>query len=265
MPEDFQIVKYKDKKLTYEALVKPGTVLQFREGKIANIDNVLFIDEIFTNYSKGEKAKTADLQGTFNTTNVKDCLKIIVEKGEYHLSTQELKEKRDKKKREIITYIQKYYTDPKSKKAHPLVRIENAFDLIKYNVDPFIPMEQQAQACVKLMIDHLPLKKSEVNAEITIKHQWLGQCTSTIRKWCSIQSENYDHIGARYKVSLIPGDYDIFIKEIESITKGDYDIKVEGEAASNEEYMNKAAEQVKHNKSKQDAKEAQKAKSSKKK
>ena len=93
-----------------------------------------------------------------------------------------------------------------------------------------------------------------------VKHQWLGQCTSTIRKWCTIQSENYDHEGARYKITLIPGDYDIFIKEIESITKGDYDIHVEGEQASNEEYLNKAAEKVQQNKNKKDAREAAKNK-----
>jgi ribosome maturation protein SDO1 len=65
-----------------------------------------------------------------------DCIKIIMEKGEYNLSTAERKEKVEKKRKEIINYIHKYYTDPRSKTAHPVTRIEGALSEIKYNIDP---------------------------------------------------------------------------------------------------------------------------------
>jgi ribosome maturation protein SDO1 len=231
MPEDFQVVKFKDKKITFELLVKPNTVLQFRSGKIG-LDNTLFSDDIFTNYSKGEKAKANDLQGTFGTDNLKECAKVILEKGEYNLSTAERKEKVDKKKKEIINYIHKYYTDPRNKTPHPITRIENAFEQIKYNVDPFKLTEQQAQDVVKLMINTgLPLKKSEIEAQLTLKHAYLGQAGAIVKKWCKIMSDSYNAQGATYRITMVPGDYDAFMKELDSITKGDYDFKIEGASA----------------------------------
>lgn len=55
----------------------------------------------------------------------------------------------EKRKREMINYIHKYYTDPRSKIPHPVTRIELAFEKVRPNVDPFKPADQQAQDLVK--------------------------------------------------------------------------------------------------------------------
>jgi ribosome maturation protein Sdo1 len=57
---EFAIVKYKDKKNTFEVLCKPGTVLKYREGKLG-IDKVLFAETVFKNYAKGDKPLKSEL------------------------------------------------------------------------------------------------------------------------------------------------------------------------------------------------------------
>jgi hypothetical protein len=52
-------------------------------------------------------------------------------KGELQLTAAERQEKIDKKRKEIVNYIHKYYIDPKTKLPHPVVRIEGAIDEIK--------------------------------------------------------------------------------------------------------------------------------------
>jgi len=115
MPEH-QVVRYKVGKSNFEILTKPGSVLKYREGKLG-WDNVPFADVVYKNQAKGDKASAIELKAAFKTENENESMKIIAEKGELQLTTGERKDKVDKKRAEVINYIHKYYTDPKSKKA----------------------------------------------------------------------------------------------------------------------------------------------------
>ena len=71
------------------------------------IDNVYYVDEIFLNQQKGEKARDSDLQAAFKTTSKIDIIKIICEKGDNQLSTEERREKVTQKTNEIVNFIHK--------------------------------------------------------------------------------------------------------------------------------------------------------------
>lgn len=119
--------------------------------------------------------------------------------------------------------------DPRTKKPHPLSRIEDCFPLTKYNVDVWEPTEKQAQVVAKKMIElQLPLSKTEVEATVKVKHSLYGQSVGTIKKYCAIKKENYDNEGCTMDVKIVPGDYDVFLKEMNSITKGEFQFDVVG-------------------------------------
>jgi len=99
--KDFSLVKYKKGEATFEVLVKPNTVMSYREGKLG-VDQVIYTDEIFANYSKGDKVKDDSLKTVFGTTNVKEVILKILTDGEYHMSTQERKEKVEQKRRQMM-------------------------------------------------------------------------------------------------------------------------------------------------------------------
>lgn len=221
MKDPFQIVRYKVDKQQFEVLVKPETVQKYREGKLG-LSNVLFADSIFKNHSKAEKAKEAELQSAFNTSNVEECIKVILEKGEAHLTTAERKAKMDAKRLEIINYIHKYYIDPKSKTPHPVTRIESVLDSLKMRIEPDESAERQAQDIIKKMVEVIPLKKSEVEGMLQVPHAHLGVATGVVHKWCTVLRENYDSKGCVYTVSLVPGDFDTFITDLTNVTKGDF-------------------------------------------
>jgi ribosome maturation protein Sdo1 len=46
---EYQVVRYKAGKITFELLTKPGNALKFKEGKVV-WDNVTFSDEVSANY-----------------------------------------------------------------------------------------------------------------------------------------------------------------------------------------------------------------------
>lgn len=41
-------------------------------------------------------------------------------------------------------------------------------------------------------------------------------------------AENYNNEGCVFSVSLVPGDYDNFIKDLSGVTKGDFQFEVAG-------------------------------------
>ena len=55
-----QVVRYKKDKQTFEVLTNPGSVLKFREGKLG-WDKVLATDVVFTNSSRGDRARDGDV------------------------------------------------------------------------------------------------------------------------------------------------------------------------------------------------------------
>lgn len=59
---DFQVVKYKTPKGTHvEILVKPQTVLKYREGDLS-IKETIFSDVLYSSHTKGEKVKIEDIK-----------------------------------------------------------------------------------------------------------------------------------------------------------------------------------------------------------
>eukprot|EP01080_Neovahlkampfia_damariscottae_P001491 gene1491-12108_t len=227
---DFQVVKYKKNKCNFEVLVKPQTVLKYKNGKL-QVDDVIYSETVFTNAQKGDKAKIEDLKIEFGEKSEKEYVIEIINEGEYQLSTQERKELQEKKKKEIMNYIHKYYTDPRTKKPHPFTRIETAFPLIKYNVDIWEATEKQAAIVVKKFIDiQLPMSKDEVEAVIKLKHQFIGSAMAIVKKYTTVRRENYDGQGVTLEVTMIPGDYDILLKELNTNTKGEYEFNVAGQS-----------------------------------
>lgn len=160
---------------------------------------------------------------------------MVIEKGELELSAAERKEALEKKRAEVVTYLHKYYTDPKAKTPHPIVRIENALDQVKFRVDPDLPSDKQAQEAAKKIMTILPLKKSEMGGTISLPHAHIGSASSILKKHARVLSENYTDIGCDYVVEFLPGDYQTLLSELGKVTGGDFNFVIEGMETSSPE------------------------------
>jgi len=229
-----QIVRFKAGKITFEAMTKVGSVLKFRDGKLG-WDNVPLVDEVFKNSQKGERANSEELKAAFGTENVVECLKAIVEKGELQLTSDERKDKVEKKRAEIVNYIHKYYIDPKLKTPHPVVRIENALTTLKIKVDPDIPTERQCQDIVKKLPEVMPIRKMEMEGTLTVTHQYVGAVSNVIQQWAKVLRENYTSDGCTMELSMVPGDYDSFMSDLQKATKGDFQFDIAGQETATDE------------------------------
>lgn len=234
---NYQVVKKKVGNTTFEILVNPNTVTKYREGKLG-VDKTLFSDSVYKNASTGDVPNASELQSAFGTEVERDVVQNILDTGDYQLSAAERKEKVEKKRKEMINYIQQYYVDPKSKTPHPVKRIELALEKIKFTIDLHKPAEQQVQDIYSKLVLQIPLKRCEVRATLQIPHQFLGKAHGPVHQWCKVISEKYDANGTIMEVSMIPGDYDKLLSALNNICKGEYSFDVEGQsgtAASSED------------------------------
>eukprot|EP01087_Luapelamoeba_hula_P013707 TRINITY_DN3931_c0_g1_i1.p1 TRINITY_DN3931_c0_g1~~TRINITY_DN3931_c0_g1_i1.p1 ORF type:complete len:288 (+),score=57.32 TRINITY_DN3931_c0_g1_i1:32-865(+) len=232
---DFQIVRFKSGGNTFEILTKLGAVAKFQDGKLG-FNSVLFADEIFTDYAKGKRANEAELRAAFETNNVETCARQIIEKGELQLTAADRKEKVDKKRAEMVNYIHKYYVHPRTRTPHPVLRIENAFDELRINVDPDMPAERQLQERVlRRLPEVLPITKCEIEGILTIPHQYLGSAMGLVHKYCSVTGENYTSDGSVMNIAFVPGDYDALMNDLRDLTKGEFTFNSVGGAAATSE------------------------------
>ncbi|KAL9642524.1 hypothetical protein ABK040_011091 [Willaertia magna] len=228
--KDISLVKYKKDGKTFEVLVKPNSVIAFREGKLT-LDKTIFAEEIYSNYSKGERCKEKDLEETFTTEkNNNEILTKILNEGEYHLSTQERKEKVEQKRKQMLQYLHKTYIDPKTNICHPITRLETALDSVKYNVDPFMPAEKQVAAIYSKLVEKIPLKKSQIEANITLKNYQIGSCMGILLKYGKILSQDYneDIQATIVTIEISPGDFERLMSDLNTATKGDFNMSIAG-------------------------------------
>lgn len=216
------IVKYKN----LELLCKPNTISKYRDGKLS-IDKVLLSDEIYKSVQKGNRTNAKDLENTFGTNNINECIKIMLDKGDYQISTEERKEKVTQKRSEIIGYIHRNYIDPKTKSAIPITRIESGLDTIKAKIDFETPVDKLLQPILKKLPTILPMKKQEgVTGKLKIQHYHINNVSKIIKKYCNIRSEKKDYQGYTYEVSMTPSDNDELIRAISKITEDDFQFEL---------------------------------------
>ena len=115
MTDQAVLVRHKVGKTTFELMTHPGSVVKFRKGEGA-IEDVVYADVIFKNVSKGERAKAEELKcvldfvcvacllyhrTAYGTDDFKQVATAIAEKGDVQTTSDERKEKVEKRKREI--------------------------------------------------------------------------------------------------------------------------------------------------------------------
>ncbi|GKT33159.1 putative multi-domain containing protein [Aduncisulcus paluster] len=225
-PPSQQKIKLKKGKLTFELLVKPNTVRKWRQGEIGSLDNVLIIDEIFSNSSKGEKASDADITAIFGDMAKPAVIERILREGDIELTTAERRQLVDKKKAGIIAFIHGNFINPTSKLPHPQTRIEQALKQIKpLNIDPFIAPDLQVETLLPKIKKYIPLKPASQDVTITLPPTSIGKGMSIIYQHTKVLNERYDREGnCILEVTILPGAMEVLSDKLSKSCGGYYNM-----------------------------------------
>ena len=211
----------------FEVLVKPQKALDFRMGKMAAITEVLAAETIFLDANKGTKPSEESLRKAFGTTESLKIAETILTKGTLQLTTEQRRKMIEDKRKQIVDFISRQSVDPRTNLPHPPTRIENAMEQVRYSIDPFKPVEEQAKDIIKLLRTILPLKMEQITVGVTIPAEYSARAYGTIKGFGTIKREEWRANGSWYGVLEMPaGVYAPFINKLGEITKGTGEAKV---------------------------------------
>jgi ribosome maturation protein SDO1 len=227
MSEKFTIARLTRENEHFEILVKPNKALEYRNGKISSITEVLAAETIFSDANKGTKVSEEVMQKAFKTV---DSLKIadeILKKGTLQLTTDQRRKMVEDKRRQVVDFISRQAVDPKTNLPHPPMRIENAMEQIHYPIDPYKSVDEQAKDIIKLLRPILPLKVEQVKVAIKIPAPYAVKAYGTVKTLGTIKREEWRSDGSWYgELELPGGSYASLLNKIGDITKGSGEAKI---------------------------------------
>jgi ribosome maturation protein SDO1 len=227
MSEKYTVARITKDNEHFEVLVKPQKALDYRMGKIAAITEVLVTETIFSDANKGTKVAEENLRKAFGTNETLKIAEIILKKGTLQLTTEQRRKMIEDKRKQIIDFISRQAVDPKTNLPHPPLRIENALEQIRYSIDPFKPIEEQAKEIIKQLRILLPLKMEQVSVGVHIPAEYSARAYGTIKGFGTIKREEWRADGSWYGVLEMPaGLYAPFIEKLGEITKGSGEAKI---------------------------------------
>ena len=227
MSEKFTVARLTRENEHFEILVKPQKALEYRNGKIAGITEVLAAEIIFSDANKGTKVSEESMKKGFKTTDPLKIADEILKKGTLQLTTDQRRKMVEDKKRQVIDFISREAVDPKTNLPHPPMRIENAMEQIRYPIDPYKPIEEQAKDIVKLLRPILPLKVEQIKVAIKIPNQYAVRAYGTVKTLGTIKREEWRADGSWYGELVLPaGSYASLLNKLGDVTKGSAEAKI---------------------------------------
>lgn len=212
------------KHLGFEVICYPDTLHKFRTNKLT-AEQTYITPTIFKNASKGDVANSESLNKAFKTLDQTQCLLTILNKGSYNLTTNELRQLKEQKRREIIHYIHKNFLNPQTNYPWPLSVIETALKDSKIPIDHKRTASSQFDKFKTKFVTKLPLKTLEtLTGKLLIPYtSWNKQGVQAhIRSSTTVTKEDYGDKGVSVEISLNQKKYDIFSSQLSHLTNSDF-------------------------------------------
>ncbi|MCL1965803.1 MAG: ribosome assembly factor SBDS [Candidatus Bathyarchaeota archaeon] len=227
MSEKFTVARLTKDNEHFEILVKPHKALDYHNGKTSAITEVLAAETIFSDANKGTRISEEIMKKVFKTIDPLTIADEILKKGTLQLTTDQRRKMVEDKRRQIIDFIARQAVDPKTNLPHPPARIENAMEQIRYPIDPYKSVEEQAKDIVKLLRPILALKIEQVTVAIKIPSQYASRAYGTIKAFGVLKREEWRGDGSWYgELEMPAGAYASVLNKLGDVTKGSGEAKL---------------------------------------
>ncbi|KAJ2928908.1 hypothetical protein H1R20_g8354, partial [Candolleomyces eurysporus] len=164
------IVRLKKGGKRFEIACYKNKVQEWRTGVETNLDDVLQISNVFVNVSKGEVAKTGDLQKAFGKTDVEAIVAEILKKGEVQVNEKEREHDLTSLRKEIATLVAEKCVDPETQRPYSVGIIEKAMAEAGFSVKQGKTAKSQVSECIKLLQaeSNLPIERAKMRIKVTV-------------------------------------------------------------------------------------------------
>ena len=219
-----RLAKGQDK---FEILVKPQQALDYKLGKQVTISQLLMIEEVYSDSSKGTRASSDKLQKHFGTTDPLKVAEEIMKTGELQLTTDQRRQLVEEKRRQIVSIITRNAIDPRTGAPHPPLRIEQAMEQIRLSIDPYKSAEEQAKSVIEELRPILPLKMEQMKVAVKVFPEHAARAYNALKGFGTVSREEWGPDGSLVAVVEMPaGLYGSFLDRVGKLTQGTIQTKV---------------------------------------
>ncbi len=211
----------------FEILVKPDEALDYKMGKPIPISQLLGIEEIYSDASKGSRASAEKLEKAFKSTDTLKIAEEILRKGELLLTTDQRRQMVEDKRKQIIAFLVRNCIDPRTGTPHPPIRIEQAISQIRVSIDPFKSTEEQARAIIDQLRPLIPLRIEQMKVTVKIFAEHAARAYGAVKNFGTITREEWQSDGTWVGVVEMPaGLYGPFVDRLGKLTQGTIQTKI---------------------------------------
>jgi len=207
----------------FEIFVDLEKALQYKEGKIKDIKEVLVVEDIFKDAKKGERVSSELLKKVFQTEDIYKIADKIIKEGEIQITTEYRRKLIEQKRRQIIEYIRKMTVDPRTNLPFTYQRLEEMLESIGFHIDPFKPVEAQVNELLKQLKKKYPIKVEIVKIKVIIPYKYSKIVNILKRKYKIVKEEWKENWIGYFEVPI--GIKSEFYSEIGKLTNGEATIE----------------------------------------
>ncbi len=219
-----RLAKGQDK---FEILVKPQQALDYKLGKAVPVSQLLVIEEIYSDSSKGTRASTEKLEKHFGTSDALKVAEEIMKSGELQLTTEQRRQLIEEKRRQIVSIIIRNAIDPRTGAPHPPLRIEQAMEQIRLSIDPYKSAEEQSKQVIEDLRPILPLKMEQMRVAVKVFPEHAARAYNALKGFGTVSREEWQPDGSLVAVVEMPaGLYGSFLDRVGKLTQGTIQTKV---------------------------------------
>jgi len=210
---------------TFEILVEPEPAKSSKlEGEDYDMPRLMFVQEVFKDAQKGERASPDELEREFGTKQVMDAAEEVFEEGDMQLTTEQKAEMRRDKHKIVVNTIARRVQNPKTGNPHPPERVENALQEAGFNADAFQDVEDQFDEAIESIRPIIPVSLDKKTVAIKIPSDEAGKAYDLLQKKTEVLEEQWgDSFYAKVRVPA--GILTEVMEEIQELTGGESELK----------------------------------------
>jgi ribosome maturation protein SDO1 len=218
-------IQYRGDKI-FEILVDPEPAKEVKfEDKDHDIQRVLFVQEVFTDADKGERASPDELEREFGTKQVMEAAEKVFEEGDMQLTTDQKAEIREEKRQQVISMIARRAQDPKTGNPHPPERVENALEESGFDFDAMEDAESQFDDAIEAIRPIIPVSLDEKTVAVKVPSDSGGKAYNLIQQKAEVLEEEWGNEYFFAKIKVPAGVLTELMDEIQEATSGESEVK----------------------------------------
>ena len=211
----------------FEVLVDPELALLARKGEEVDLSEMLAVEDVFENASRGEHLSRDDLEKVFDTADILAVAEHIVKHGELHLTKEQRKQIIDDKRRQVVSAIAAGAFNPQTKAPHPPARIEKAMEEAGIHIDPMKGIDELVNKTMDAIRPIIPIRFDTVEVAVRIPADYAAKSYGDVMSFGELVKEEWQADGSWIGVVKIPAGIQLdFYGLVNRLSKGSAETKL---------------------------------------